>query len=102
MRRWLELARTIGARRLLIDGSFVTAEDGPNDVDAVVLLPANFQKQLDQGVDAALEFEEMLLSRRPVEFFAAEDESDWNEWAEFFSRTRETDGRRKGLVEVQI
>jgi hypothetical protein len=42
----------------------------------------------------------MLLTRHPEEIFAAEDETDWNEWIEFFSRTREADGRRKGLVEV--
>ncbi len=102
VRRWIELARKISARRLLIDGSFVTAKDEPNDVDAVVLLPARFQEQLDQGMEAALEFEEMLLSRRPEEVFAAEDDADWNEWVEFFSRTREADGRRKGLVEVQL
>ena len=34
--------------------------------------------------------------------FAAEDDSDWNEWIEFFSRTREEDGRRKGLVEIEV
>lgn len=42
----------------------------------------------------------MLLTRRPEEIFAAEDETDWHDWIEFFSRTRESDGRRKGLVEV--
>lgn len=40
------------------------------------------------------------MSRRPEEIFAAEDQTDWNEWVEFFSRTREFDGRRKGIVEV--
>ena len=42
----------------------------------------------------------MLLTRRPEELFGAEDETDFDEWAEFFSRTREFDGRRKGLVEI--
>jgi hypothetical protein len=44
----------------------------------------------------------MLLTRRPEEIFAAEDEADWDEWVEFFSRTRESDGRRKGLVEIRL
>ncbi len=26
----------------------------------------------------------------------------WEDWLEFFSRTRESDGRRKGLVEVEL
>ncbi len=38
------------------------------------------------------------LARR----FAAEDELDWNYWIEFFSRTREPDNRRKGLVEIEL
>ena len=44
----------------------------------------------------------MILTRRPEELFAAEDESDWQGWRDFFSRTRESDGRRKGLVEIVL
>jgi len=102
LRRWLVLARNIGARRLLVDGSFVTAKPEPDDIDAVILLPVNFAAQVEQGHESAIELEQMLLTRRPEELFAAEDESDWNDWFEFFSRTRETDGRRKGLVEIQL
>ena len=102
IRRWIELARLIGGLRLLIDGSFVTAKAEPDDIDAVILLPPDFQHQIEQGIEAALELEEMILTRRPEEIFAAEDETDWNEWIEFFTRTREADGRRKGLVEVKL
>jgi len=98
IRRWIELARLIGGLRLLVDGSFVTAKAEPDDIDAVILLPPDFQHQ----IEAALELEEMILTRRPEEIFAAEDETDWNEWIEFFSRTREADGWRKGLVEVKL
>jgi len=102
VRRWIELAREIAAPRLFIDGSFITAKSEPNDVDAVVLLPPDFKNQIAANSEAAIEFEDMLLTRRPEEIFAAEDETDWNEWVEFFSRTRETDGRRKGLVEIEL
>jgi len=102
LRRWLFLAREIGARRILIDGSFVTAKPEPDDIDAVILLPVNFAAQVEQGFESAIELEQMLLTRRPEELFAAEDELDWNDWFEFFSRTRESDGRRKGLVEIQL
>jgi hypothetical protein len=100
VRRWMELARAVGATRLLIDGSFVTEKPKPDDVDAVILLPGGFHEQVRRGIDAALELEEMLVTRRPEELFGAEDQIDWDEWAEFFSRTREADGRRKGLVEI--
>lgn len=102
LRRWVELARQVGGRRLLIDGSFVTAKDKPNDIDAVILLPPDFQEHVEEGLEPALELEEMLMTRLPEEIFAAEDETDWNQWVEFFSRTREADGRRKGLVEIVL
>jgi hypothetical protein len=96
------LAQRVGVLRLLVDGSFVTGKDDPEDIDAVILLPVDFQEQIERGIDSALELEEMILTRRPEEIFAVEDEADWNEWVDFFSRTREADGRRKGLVEVRL
>ncbi len=92
LRRWIELGRQVGAHRLLVDGSYVTARAEPHDVDAVILLPEDFERQIAAGVEAALELEDMLLTRRPEEIFAAEDQSDWNDWVEFFARTREADG----------
>ncbi len=102
LRRWLELSRLTRARRFLVDGSFVTAKEEPNDVDSVVLLARDFARQVTDGSDAALELEEMLATGRPEEIFAAEDTRDWNDWVEFFSRTREADGRRKGLMEIRL
>ncbi len=101
LRRWAELGRQIGAKRLLGDGSFVTTEE-PYDIDTVILLPQDFNQQVEQEYEPALELQEMLLTRRPEEIFAAEDEADWEEWAAFFSLTREPDGRRKGLVEIHL
>ena len=74
VRGWIELARQIKARRLLVDGSFVTAKGKPQDVDAVLYLPPDFNDQILAGSQAALEMEEMLLMRRPEEIFAAEDD----------------------------
>lgn len=102
LRRWLELARATRSRRFLLDGSFVTSVSEPKDVDAVVLISSDFSLQLVEGNESALQLESMLLSRSPEELFAAEDVHDWNDWVEFFSRTRETDGRRKGLVEIEL
>jgi hypothetical protein len=102
VRRWIELARAVQARRLMIDGSFITAKPQPDDVDALILLPSNFHDQVRRGIEPALELEQMLLTRSPEELFGAEDRMDFDEWAEFFSRTREADGRRKGLVEITL
>jgi len=102
LRRWIELGRQIGAKRFLVDGSFVTGKEAPNDVDTVILLPEDFDLQLDRGFEPALELEDMLLTHRPEEIYAAEDQEDWDEWVDFFGRTREPDGRRKGLVEIAL
>jgi hypothetical protein len=96
------LGRQVGAQRLLVDGSFVTAKEEPHDIDSVILLPPDFPQQLERESTPALELEEMLLTRRPEEIFAAEDATDWEEWVAFFSQTRELDRRRKGLVEIRL
>ena len=102
LRRWIDLARAVSARRLFVDGSFVTAKPEPNDVDAVVWLPPDFVIRVSNGNLEAMELETMLLTRRAEEIFAAEDRRDWDDWLDFFSRTREPDGRRKGVVEIEI
>lgn len=48
LRRWIELGRQVGAKRLLVDGSFVTAKEEPQDVDTVILLPQDLTRQLEQ------------------------------------------------------
>src|SRR5438874_12875806 len=55
LRRWIELGKQVGAKRLLIDGSYVTATEEPHDVDTVVLLPQNFAQQVEQEFAPALE-----------------------------------------------
>jgi hypothetical protein len=102
LRRWIELARSLGAQRFFVDGSFVTAKNEPNDVDAVIWLPDDFSDKVSSGWSDALELETMLLNRHPEELFAAENRRDWDDWVEFFTRTRETDDRRKGVVEVEL
>ncbi len=101
LRRWLALSRAVNAVRFLVDGSFATAKPEPGDVDAVIWLPHDFVSHVANGVPEAIELESMLLNRYPEEIFAAEDGRDWKEWVEFFGRTREPDGRRKGLVEIE-
>src|SRR5215510_2399725 len=48
LRRWMELGRQVGARRLLVDGSFVTAKEEPHDIDSVIFLPEDFLQQLER------------------------------------------------------
>lgn len=100
LRNWLRLARAVQSRRFFVDGSFVTAKAFPGDIDAVVLLSDAFERDLDNGLEAAVELERILTTHRTGDLFAAEDDGDWSEWLDFFTGTREADGRRKGVVEV--
>src|SRR6266852_5549466 len=59
LRRWLELARAVGARRFFINGSFVTEKAEPGDVDAVVWLPDSFREQVRAGRSGAIELQTM-------------------------------------------
>lgn len=96
---FLQLARAAGVRRFFVNGSFVTAKPEPGDVDAVCLVPVGWSAEASV---AAQELYEVALVRLPKELFIAYSESRWEQWVEFFSRTREPDGRRKGSVEVQL
>jgi len=102
LRRWIGLSRATGAKRFFVDGSFVTSKPDPNDIDAVVWLADDFTDQVAQGNFDATELESMLVTRRPEDIFAAEDRKDWENWLEFFSRTRESNSRRKGVVEIEL
>jgi len=102
LRRWIALARAVHAKRFLVDGSFVTATPDPQDVDAVVWLEDDFSTRVSRGDVEAVELEMMLLTRQPEEIYAAGTQRDWEDWVQYFSLTREADGRRKGLVEVEL
>jgi hypothetical protein len=99
---WLSLARTVQARRFLLDGSFVTTKPAPKDVDCACLLPLDFEEQYNAATGAAVSLYDMLVSRQPEELFGVFSLPQWEEWVDFFSQTREADGRRKGVVEVVL
>lgn len=91
---WLALARAVGARRLLLDGSFVTAKPEPGDGDAACWLPDDFEDQYRAGKPEAVRLRETLISRYPEEIFGVLSRERWEAWVRFFSQTREPDGRR--------
>lgn len=102
LRRWLQLARAVGAPRFLVDGSFVTSKGEPGDIDAVVWVPSDLRRQIAAGRSDAIELDIMLRTREPEELFAAHAKEVWDGWVGFFGHTREADGRRKGIVEVRL
>lgn len=97
VREWVVYARTIAAPRVLLNGSFVTSKEQPNDVDAACLLPDDFDEQRRRGKVEAVLIYSMLATQYPQEIYAAFDEADWNGWVVFFSRTRGGGEVRKGV-----
>jgi hypothetical protein len=99
---WLRLARALGARRFLLNGSFVTAKPEPADVDALCWLPDDFEDQYDANTDEAIDLYGMLANRYPAELIGVYTQEDWDRGMLFFSPTGEIDSQRKGLVEVEL
>lgn len=92
--RWLvDLARRAGALRLVINGSFVTDQLEPGDIDCVLLTAADFPK------DATAEAE--LLAGLPFIALDLVGEADFQQLTE---RTFATDRDLvpKGMVEVLL
>lgn len=90
---FIEWARGHGVRRILVNGSFVTAKAEPNDVDIVVLPAA---EQADAVIDAAGAPDWPFL-----QVLVAADEVDFQGWAtEDFATDRE--GHAKGVVEIEL
>jgi hypothetical protein len=90
--RFIECAKSVGAKRLIIDGSFVTNKLAPNDVD-IVVLPGD-RYPTDPPV-----FEEEETRWPFLHVHVAADEQDMHDW---ISRDFGTDryNRLKGVVEV--
>ena len=89
---------------VIIDGSFVTAKDDPNDIDLILVLRSN------HDFSAALRtLEYNVLSRHEVRriwrfdmLLAQEGKSATSAEIEFFSLVRDRPELRKGMVRVQL
>lgn len=92
--RWMiEMAQKIGARRIVLNGSFVTDIIEPNDVDCVILLAT--ERKRDRAALAELRSGLPFLDLKLV------GERDFRD---FVDRIFGTDrfGRPKGVVEVRL
>ena len=87
---------------LIVDGSFVTNKVEPNDIDLVLILPADHDFAADLRP-----FEYNVLSRRRVlkryafdVLVARENSPELVEYVEFFQQIRGETDRRKGILKV--
>jgi Family of unknown function (DUF6932) len=90
--RFIEAARSVGAKRLIINGSFVTDKVAPNDVD-IVVLPGD-RYPTDPPV-----FEEEETRWPFLHVHVAADQQDLQDWINRdFGFDR--DNHLKGVVEI--
>ncbi|MBL8797054.1 MAG: hypothetical protein JNM56_24345 [Planctomycetia bacterium] len=91
---FVQWARQSGVARLIVDGSYVTAKEAPNDVDVVILPGPDYPRQ---------EQPTLASSRRwPfVHVQIAQDEADLQQWIDSdFGFDR--DQARRGVVEILL
>lgn len=89
---------------VLIDGSFVTAEPVPNDIDLILVMPL--------GHDFSADFqpnEYNVLSKRQVNrrfrfdlLVARVDSEEYRRYMRFFQQVRLEPGRRKGILRIWL
>jgi hypothetical protein len=94
---WLvDLARRAGARRLIVNGSFVTDRPEPNDIDCVVLIDEDFPRDGEEAEAA----KELLAGLPFIELKLAVPQ----DFAWFVERVFATDRKAvaKGMIEVEL
>ena len=94
---FLQRASHLGGLRVLIDGSFVTLKESPNDIDLVLILPSDFDFSEQQVSELYRVAEESRLHL----FVALEgDVTELRRWSRFFGIDR--DEIPRGIVELRL
>jgi hypothetical protein len=89
---------------VLVDGSFVTAEPSPNDIDLVLIVAANHDFEAD-----FLPREYNVLSKRRVNprfgfdvLVARANSEEYRRYVGFFQQVRLEPGRKKGILRIRL
>lgn len=89
---------------LIVDGSFVTANPAPKDIDLIAVLKPghNFERDLPMS-EYSLVSRSLLRRRFGFDVMIAERDSQlYQIYIDFFIRVREFPDRRKGLLRVSL
>lgn len=102
LRRWIELARAVNAKRLAVAGSYVSQKESPKDLDGAILLSKDYMNDVRVGVRPAVELYWLMDRRGPDDLFASRTSARWEKWIEFLGRIRDDDVDRRGVVEILL
>ena len=106
--RFIEFMREADACKLvdavLVDGSFVTTKADPNDIDLMLVVPANHDFSADFQPS-----EYNVLSKRRVNrrfgfdvLVARADSEEYRRYVGFFQQVRLEPGRKRGILRIQL
>ncbi len=102
--RFIEFMREADTCKLvhavLVDGSFVTTKADPNDIDLVLVVPANHDFSADFQPS-----EYNILSNRRFGFdplVARADSQEYRRYVGFFQQVRLEPGRKKGILRIWL
>ena len=106
--RFIEFMREADACKLVdavpVDGSFVTTKADPNDIDLVLVVPANHDYSADFQPS-----EYNLLSKRRVHrrfgfdlLVARADSQEFRRYVGFFQQVRLEPGQKKGILRIWL
>ena len=94
LREFVEWCRLAGVVRLLVNGSYTTSKNAPNDVDIVILPGLDYPRDQESIGESEVRFPFLQI-------IVAADNDDFESWAhEDFGTDRQA--RPKGVVEVQL
>jgi predicted nucleotidyltransferase len=99
-----ELRASRIVRAIIVDGSFVTNKQTPNDIDLLVVLPAGHDFRVD-----LTPAQYRVVDRRRVRrmygldvFVVEEDSADFNALIQFFHRHRLQPHLTKGILRIEL
>ena len=97
LHNFVNVARKVGAIKLILDGSFVTDKKEPNDIDAILVVPDDFNTTTREAhilLESKIRFNIHLFPVRK------NDNEFLQQWIEFLGHDR--NGEPRGLVEVLL
>jgi len=91
-------------RRLVVNGSFVTAKPAPNDIDLIVVVNADHDFTADLTPVAYNAVSKQRVRRRyGFDLLVAREGSvEYHRWTEFFQQVRLEPGRVKGILTLML
>ena len=99
-----EIRRWPIAKELIVDGSFVTDEPAPHDIDVILVLRDDYDLSKEVSpFEYNLRSHRMVSRRYGLDLFAVRPGSlEYNRFIQLFSQVRDRGGRTKGLIRIEL